>query len=116
MSQSILTALFQAALYQHISQLGPNIDPRKLLAAAAAAGKLSSLQNATAPATQVLPTETQNKPKRPSGPKSILESRLFKVSTCIFFFALYFVTTDQCQNQTNQIETMSINYHYLHLD
>ena len=68
-----------------MSQLGPNIDPRKLLAAAAAAGKLSSLQNATAPATQVLPTETQNKPKRPSGPKSILESRLFKVSTCIFF-------------------------------
>ena len=84
MSQSVLTHLFQAALYQHISQLGPNIDPRKLLAAAAAAGKLSSLQNATAPATQVLPTETQNKPKRPSGPKSILESRLFKVSTCIF--------------------------------
>ena len=67
-----------------MSQLGPNIDPRKLLAAAAAAGKLSSLQNATAPATQVLPTETQSKPKRPSGPKSILESRLFKVS--IFFW------------------------------
>ena len=84
-----------------MSQLGPNIDPRKLLAAAAAAGKLSSLQNATAPATQVLPTETQNKPKRPSGPKSILESRLFKVST--FFLVLHYTLLRPINVKTRQI-------------
>lgn len=63
-----------------MSQLNSNIDPRKLIAAAAAVGNTTKLQNATAPPAQGSPAETQNEPKRTSGPKSIIESRLQRVS------------------------------------